>query len=208
MLQWGHRLSAMESGALSDHIEQGERASMGPPPFGDGKPRYRPDIRFPTCASMGPPPFGDGKALPPLSHIPSHMQLQWGHRLSAMESHPTGNLVIGHGYASMGPPPFGDGKGLGPLDGGSEPVASMGPPPFGDGKLGPATRKSARSRCFNGATAFRRWKGGPFRSAQPHPQRCFNGATAFRRWKARPSRLAPGRNRPLQWGHRLSAMER
>ena len=73
---------------------------------------------------------------------------------------------------------------------------------------------------FNGATAFRRWKRPvprcPF-AAPLLPLCCpFNGATAFRRWKRRSpgpcfngavSRPVVNQQCPLQWGHRLSAME-
>ena len=69
---------------------------------------------------------------------PIAIVLQWGHRLSAMETHTR--------RASMGPPPF----------------ASMGPPPFGDGNQ-PVPNRRRVCTCFNGATAFRRWK--PWNSA-------------------------------------------
>ena len=36
--------------------------------------------------------------------------LQWGHRLSAMETADSLAAVEGEGEASMGPPPFGDGN--------------------------------------------------------------------------------------------------
>ena len=35
-LQWGHRLSAVETGKYDKRVERGELASMGPPPFGGG----------------------------------------------------------------------------------------------------------------------------------------------------------------------------
>ena len=157
---------------------------------------------------MGPPPFGDGK-IGSLIFLLIMLLLQWGHRLSAMESaSPVGNSAR-NGPASMGPPPFGDGKG-------SRIVANAWP-----------------GACFNGATAFRRWKVAPADSlASRNPSRLqwghrlsamerggaggllppvlgrFNGATAFRRWKAHNNLVL--RNDPwkLQWGHRLSAMER
>ena len=110
-LQWGHRLSAMERprstrwptyGATSfngatafrrwkqEHpdLPAGHRrnASMGPPPFGDGKHRHGRLSRLRCLASMGPPPVGDGNNT--------------AHRHSG-----------GVGHASMGPPPVGDGNG-------------------------------------------------------------------------------------------------
>ena len=84
LLQWGHRLSAMEiivdtaypcwscarfNGATAFRrwrsscrapADPGGQASMGPPPFGDGdmlKARWQ---TRQGAASMGPPPFGDG----------------------------------------------------------------------------------------------------------------------------------------------------
>ena len=177
LLQWGHRLSAMESVRNSTSAVVLARASMGPPPFGDGK-----STRLQERAEV--------------------QKLQWGHRLSAMESH--GDLEVAGGstsWASMGPPPFGDGKSQPGADRtqaatstsrrfngatafrrwkatlGRRAIpalavtASMGPPPFGDGKrlqwrdrsMGPppfGDRGGIRTtERFNGATAFRRWKG-------------------------------------------------
>ena len=108
--------------------------------------------------------------------------LQWGHRLSAMETATAlgiwtpvrfpsmgpppfggGNALTVRGVAlfdepSMGPPPFGDGNvGLGGFQAlGCGP--SMGPPPFGDGNSRIARRQCCRQSAFHGATAFRRWK--------------------------------------------------
>ena len=106
---------------------------------------------------MGPPPFGDGK----VAHSSDNAQvvlLQWGHRLSAMESREL--------LARLG----------------RQHSASMGPPPFGDGKRNLGAEWRVVCAGFNGATAFRRWKGPPTISCQY-------------------------RSGPLQWGHRLSAME-
>ena len=109
---------------------------------------------------MGPPPFGDGNKNNAVGEGPFWVFLQWGHRLSAMETPSAKNasrtipdLQWGHRLSametllpsasdtecnvpSMGPPPFGDGN---------QPVKilpdvdltppSMGPPPFGDGNL-------------------------------------------------------------------------
>ena len=182
-------------------------ASMGPPPFGDGKGEHGADFLGLPIASMGPPPFGDGKAIDGLIATSESHLLQWGHRLSAMESREGAELPAPRGRASMGPPPFGDGKGyssrrtssstrlqwghrlsamesgMQDLESPADPRASMGPPPFGDGKRSASASRVSTSPRFNGATAFRRWKGG-----------------------GRPRRTA--RYRPLQWGHRLSAMER
>ena len=212
-LQWGHRLSAMETSspqALPVCCPFAARllkrallvapllpASMGPPPFGDGNvaPQAHENVRL-VNASMGPPPFGDGNV--PDSWVPSsdHTPLQWGHRLSAMET------LLRPGWESNVPSRFQWGHRLSAMEtrwssqawpGLS--TASMGPPPFGDGmtivqaEVGRGyelqwghrlsameTSKSGRARNitssgFNGATAFRRWKQ-RLPAASPRRQGC------------------------------------
>ena len=109
-LQWGHRLSAMETGVDVRLRRPGCEASMGPPPFGDG------NAYDPGC-------------LPFLSD-----SLQWGHRLSAMDTVPWPKppavvcmLQWGHRLSAM------------------------------ETYLSPEANRQRWSR-FNGATAFRRWK--------------------------------------------------
>ena len=158
-LQWGHRLSAMETRKAHPGYFHLEVPSMGPPPFGDGNwahPHPAPEGRY--LPSMGPPPFGDGNRcncgatycpsrtfngatafrrwkLPPTSNWRrSGLILQWGHRLSAMETDEEVwrrwkpiNLQWGHRLSAM--------------------------------ETGPgAGCHSVLHRSFNGATAFRRWK--------------------------------------------------
>ncbi len=121
-------------------------ASMGPPPFGGGKTGRATRSLLDWTASMGPPPFGGGKS--PVKDLPASIsiQLQWGRRLSAVESSPVLSL-------------FRDFL-----------LASMGPPPFGGGKLQPSPILSGARDCFNGAAAFRRWK----EPKLPHPHfRCW-----------------------------------
>ena len=62
ILQWGHRLSAMET--TMDRVAESlvMIPSMGPPPFGDGNSQISLRAELPRCV------------------------LQWGHRLSAMET--------------------------------------------------------------------------------------------------------------------------
>ena len=60
---------------------------MGPPPFGDGNlswPRFA--LLIHPSASMGPPPFGDGNVHSSPATGVGMLVLQWGHRLSAMET--------------------------------------------------------------------------------------------------------------------------
>ena len=60
--------------------------SMGPPPFGDGNTLAV--VRSPAAIapSMGPPPFGDGNRIDASMAPTPWGFLQWGHRLSAMET--------------------------------------------------------------------------------------------------------------------------
>ena len=116
-LQWGHRLSAMETVQAC----LGRESAGGPASF-NGATAFRRwklssylhsrSRRYATRPSMGPPPFGDGnwQGRRLLPRYRTH--LQWGHRLSAME---TGDLEASispstGGLPSMGPPPFGDGN--------------------------------------------------------------------------------------------------
>ena len=62
-------------------------ASMGPPPFGDGNgPGHSSMLILLLPASMGPPPFGDGNRIQTVPPGILADLLQWGHRLSAMET--------------------------------------------------------------------------------------------------------------------------
>ncbi len=109
-LQWGHRLSAMESGSESRFSSGSGDASMGPPPFGDGKiePWRTPPSRL--AGFNGATAFRRWKANLILEQSPRTYKLQWGHRLSAMERRSLGHRPGHRHVASMGPPPFGDGK--------------------------------------------------------------------------------------------------
>ena len=85
-LQWGHRLSAMESRHRLRAMHLSERPSMGPPPFGDGKPpppAGNASIRAPFNGATA---FRRWKAIVVSTSSPRRESLQWGHRLSAMES--------------------------------------------------------------------------------------------------------------------------
>ena len=62
-LQWGHRLSAVETANPQEIADWETRhASMGPPPFGSGNLAYDSNVGFMAA------------------------RLQWGHRLSAVET--------------------------------------------------------------------------------------------------------------------------
>ena len=160
LLQWSHRLSAMETSTCNDSADRFdrcfngatafrrwklvnvnrnganlERASMEPPPFGDGNTALQDVTNASDKASMEPPPFGDGNSQASPTGAPSDTPLQWSHRLSAMETREQTHAI-----------------------------------------------RSADGR-FNGATAFRRWKPPDQWRQRAYTLDCFNGATAFRRWK-------------------------
>ncbi len=158
LLQWGHRISTMESLGGARVLAPGVKAAMGPPPFGDGKwkdgttwqvahimlqwghrlsamerRRGRHPRRLAGEASMGPPPFGDGKGHLYRRDGTRFTTLQWGHRLSAMES------SMLRSYMSL----------VRELQWGHR-LSAM--------ESCPGPRATGRSPRFNGATAFRRWK--------------------------------------------------
>ena len=254
-LQWGHRLSAMETctparwsgsarrfnGATAFRRWKRARRSSsrwpctcfnGATAFRRWKRARRSSSRWPCTCFNGATAFRRWKLVGSHNVLLAVVQLQWGHRLSAMETYYQAPFF---GYATQ---------------------ASMGPPPFGDGNFSALWETSSPRSCFNGATAFRRWKpvpetlipfGGQVASMGPPPfgdgnmpdvmpeliwehtlqwgHRLsametiyhvpqypgkgfrFNGATAFRRWKRHSRFWAGDPDIKLQWGHRLSAME-
>ena len=85
-LQWGHRLSAMETPRGLPEPGLSTPCFNGATAFQRWKHRAgRPRCGREYPASMGPPPFGDGNAAC-LFIIIGKAWLQWGHRLSAMET--------------------------------------------------------------------------------------------------------------------------
>ena len=182
-LQWGHRLSAMEGGRRHLPPRRGVVASMGPSPFSDGRDADLGKGGGGGEASMGPSPFSDGRLL----DLPSYLDV-----LSRF------NGAIAFQRWKVG------GRNEGHADGMD---ASMGPSPFSDGRP-TNTRCWRRARSsFNGAIAFQRWKGDRGERAPTRTTCCFNGAIAFQRWKGSETSRATRTMQGLQWGHRLSAME-
>ena len=184
MLQWGHRLSAMETGSERPGPPTGICHSFnGATAFRRWKlgecPRRR--TMHHVIASMGPPPFGDGNYTNASDAGPSTWTCfngatafrRWKPRATCKPCPLLSRGHIGNGGgrpASMGPPPFGDGN----VGTARRCLASMGPPPFGDGNDGRETPFS--------------WQWG-------------------HRLSAMASRFVPAFPPELQWGHRLSAME-
>ena len=158
-------------------------ASMEPPPFGDGN-RDRRGRAKPRMgdASMEPPPFGDGNSIE-LPTTDYELALQWSHRLSAMETPLDGQPARAARDRFNGATAFRRWKLASGCIGQTavttlqwshrlsamethetvaakvqDPPASMEPPPFGDGNWSLRTWTTWTCACFNGATAFRRWK--------------------------------------------------
>ena len=165
------------------HRSQRQPASMGPPPFGGGKPALRRADRRGLRASMGPPPFGGGK-----------LSVMWDGLLrvsASMGPPPFGGgkpapwpAACAPALASMGPPPFGGGKQVRQrpqqwLQG----QASMGPPPFGGGKSRQASIAPSRVGLQWGLRLSAVERGRPA-GTTGRTATGFNGASAFRRWKA------------------------
>ena len=161
ILQWGHRLSAME----------GTRERAGSRPHFC---TFNGAIAFQRWKALDDDvqctvllPFNGAIAFQrwkdqrkPLSRYPCH-SLQWGHRLSAMEG-PNRQRAHGWGYHP-----------------------SMGPSPFSDGRQSRSQAYSTAITTFNGAIAFQRWKVSLLSANAMAMTPAFNGAIAFQRWKVR-----------------------
>ncbi len=130
---------------------------------------------------MGPPPFGSGN-LPCRFQCVARWTLQWGHRLSAVETSASAFAPSWSSRCFNGATAFRQWKPDGPMCHPLDHGASMGPPPFGSGNFQNFDCDKLAIRRFNGATAFRQWK--PLMiSGVWFCTECFNGATAFRQWK-------------------------
>ena len=189
--------------------------SMGPPPFDGGNNALRVKQEGDDDPSMGPPPFDGGNAVGGAGakhcawrafngatafrrwkqRFPAHPSgqrqpcLQWGHRLSTVETTRIWASPADSRPAFNGATAFRRWKRKGCQDllhwlG----KPSMGPPPFDGGNYPWVPGPYINTPAFNGATAFRRWK--PFEvEATWRIRQAFNGATAFRRWKPPSVRL-------------------
>ena len=126
-LQWGHGISAVESGVSVRRMRIFSRASMGPRHLCRGIRRNPSSLRTERFASMGPRHlcrgiFDGGSCLSRarswlqwghgISAVESTMpvpaallisSLQWGHGISAVESQCAGRPNALEGSASMGP---------------------------------------------------------------------------------------------------------
>ena len=155
---------------------------------------------------MEPPLFGSGNGLNEPTSLP-HMNLQWSHRFSAVETGWKDGPSEDQVNPSMEPPLFGSGNWQYTLYVPLVTVPSMEPPLFGSGNMASARASMLAWLSFNGATAFRQWKlvkehrgsvgvaylqwSHRFSAVETSTGACtgrptaqaFNGATAFRQWK-------------------------
>ena len=101
LLQWGHRLSAMEGDLHLGNRSWGlNRASMGPSPFSDGR-AFRGIGAFMRVNTLQwghrlSAMEGDVQGV----HFVASLALQWGHRLSAMEGTPAATIASS-GYLTL-----------------------------------------------------------------------------------------------------------
>ena len=164
MLQWGRDLSVAEGSSLIFDVHVQEAASMGPRPFGRGRPAARLPPQLFVAASMGPRPFGRGR-ITAARHSGNHVgcfngaatfrsrkarqpmrrkrgrALQWGRDLSVAEGAKDLEAFCARLPASMGPRPFGRGRPARIPLARPHPPASMGPRPFGRGRLAMLERR-------------------------------------------------------------------
>ena len=158
-LQWGHRLSAMETSRSGSRCRSSSSTFNGATAFR----RWKPGTRLAITPCMAHLQWGHRLSAMETLQLRKFQRefiaLQWGHRLSAMETSRRRRFRHPHGRApSMGPPPFGDGNI--PLD-------------------GEAWANQLILQWGHRLSAMETWRGTP---TVPTP-RPFNGATAFRRWK-------------------------
>ena len=204
LLQWGRDLSAAEgccgcacvchwagfNGAATFRPRkvpgapgQSRRpsASMGPRPFGRGRPEACRQRSGRRDASMGPRPFGRGRRL-----------------------HEVGQ--VDREFASMGPRPFGRGRFFVLIVGGTAREKLQWGRDLSAAEGAPYSAEAAALCSFNEAATFRPRK--VLAASQKPDSPCgFNGAATFR---PRKGTLAAGARAPkiqLQWGRDLSAAE-
>ena len=158
VLQWGRDLSVAE-GRSVPHPARQVPCFNGAATF-----RSRKAPSWPTTpggcagASMGPRPFGRGRPIPTWRARPPCTKLQWGRDLSVAEGAANARRLAEKRYASMGPRPFGRGRTR--LAAGKPSARRFnGAATFRSrkGAGGGAARRS--SGRFNGAATFRSRKG-------------------------------------------------
>ncbi len=132
---------------------------------------------------MGPPPFDGGNLAKPCGEIDLTSTLQWGHRLSTVETGIFNLDRLGMIIASMGPPPFDGGNGPCP------PIARCLKLPWLQWGHRLSTVETCFMLCGMAAIIWLQWG---------HRLSTVETATHYdMRWRVA----------PLQWGHRLSTVE-
>ena len=156
---------------------------------------------------MGPTPFGVGYLTKPSLTNPKAEVLQWGQRLSALDTRRSPAQRNPQNHASMGPTPFSVGYRSRDARPGNEGLASMGPTPFSVGyelikrikQVVPATLQwGQRHSALDTGLLVKSFNGG---------EMGFNGANAFQRWIHIAHTAEFERINMLQWGQRLSALD-
>ncbi len=109
-LQWGHRLSPVETPARLRRLPSSRRSFNGATGFRRWKQRHPIVVGRKSVASMGPPAFAGGNPSNPASSESARPRLQWGHRLSPVETSTVGLRRLTSVQASMGPPAFAGGN--------------------------------------------------------------------------------------------------
>ena len=228
-LQWGRDLSVAEGAGSRQPKAAGNRASMGPRPFGRGRLLPAPTLPERLAASMGPRPFGRGR---PVRRRPGARAPRRFNGAATFQSRKDDPCPPGMhpGGASMGPRPCGRGRlvklfcrrerlsllqwgrDLSVAEGGARDRTGRGPASF-NGAATFRSRKVGRYHDidpalvrFNGAATFRSRKA--FRTgAIDRRQAGFNGAATFRSRKVARSPEAILHPIMLQWGRDLSVAE-
>ena len=107
--------------------------SMGPTPFSVGYPREGGEHRRRRGASMERFAATAADAFLPSVNIDGDVELQWGQRLSALDTNRSDRRALRHHGASMGPTPFRNPRHAEACAAGAGKIASMGPTPFSVG---------------------------------------------------------------------------
>ena len=184
-LQWGHRLSAMETGSCSGDsivsliLQWGHRLSaMETSRYQHGQ-SLRQRLQWGHRLSAMETTFNGGDIF-------SWFGLQWGHRLSAMETSWAWGLAAWTWWSFNGATAFRRWKpAQHPVPRCAGAIPSMGPPPFGDGNW---THRETDLRVTRDLQWGHRLSAMETREMYPAARilfEAFNGATAFRRWKLR-----------------------
>ena len=152
-LQWGRDLSVAE-GLDNDFLANAHKSFNGAATFRSRKADAPRRAAGPRAASMGPRPFGRGR---PVAWRRSWGILASFNGAATFRSRKDllSLLVARSQLASMGPRPFGRGRRGRKSDFKLSGPASMGPRPFGRGRRCRACRGSVKAARFNGAATFR-----------------------------------------------------